>query len=259
MQIRFPGMTCVVCGQPLPPGSEAEVHPNLKGPQGGKKYYHAEHGAQRNPSRAASRRAKARASGRRKRGGERFQGETESFQTKKEIIDSILGGEEGIGWTTSKEKRERRRNLQWYGKEDLMEQFFGVPRGPRSRRNPNGLNEDYPGKGFTPLVGPLAEMAEGNAYILSESFDWYKLVGDENDRFEAAVIGWSYPTGRAKTGTYAVGVFNDEAARYSTKYKNIKELRHATALAKELSAYLQQHAHPRGKDLQEARNLYGQR
>jgi hypothetical protein len=99
-------------------------------------------------------------------------------------------------------------------------------------------------------------MAEGNAYILSESFDWYKPVGGQNDEFEAAIIGWSYPKGRAKTGTYAVGVFNDEAARYSTKYKNIKELRHATALAKELSAHLQQHAHIRGKDLQEARNLY---
>ncbi len=49
MQIRFPGVTCAVCGQPLPPGSEAEVHPTLRGPKGGKKYYHSQHGAQGNP------------------------------------------------------------------------------------------------------------------------------------------------------------------------------------------------------------------
>ena len=55
MQIRFPGVTCAVCGQPLPPGSEAEVHPTLRGPQGGKKYYHSQHGAQGNTRRRAKR------------------------------------------------------------------------------------------------------------------------------------------------------------------------------------------------------------
>ncbi len=121
MQIRFPGMTCVVCGQPLPPGSEAEVHPNLKGPQGGKKYYHAEHGAQSNPSRAASRRTKARASSRR---GEKYPGERESYQTKKDMINAIMEVED-IDWS-QRERTAFRQGLQRRTKEELMEQYFGV-------------------------------------------------------------------------------------------------------------------------------------
>lgn len=48
--IRFPGINCVVCGASLQ-GEEALVHPNMRGPKGGKKYCHPHcmNGAKHNP------------------------------------------------------------------------------------------------------------------------------------------------------------------------------------------------------------------
>ena len=41
MKAMFPGMTCEECGAEFRPGTEIEVHPTIRGPQGGKRYLHA--------------------------------------------------------------------------------------------------------------------------------------------------------------------------------------------------------------------------
>jgi len=55
MQAMFPGMKCQHCGAEINPGTEIDVHPTLRGPQGGKRYVHANpsqcSGARSNPRR----------------------------------------------------------------------------------------------------------------------------------------------------------------------------------------------------------------
>jgi hypothetical protein len=55
MQAMFPGMKCQHCGAEINPGTEIDVHPTLRGPQGGKRYIHANpsqcSGARSNPRR----------------------------------------------------------------------------------------------------------------------------------------------------------------------------------------------------------------
>lgn len=41
MKAMFPGMKCEECGSEFRPGTEIEVHPTIRGPQGGKRYLHA--------------------------------------------------------------------------------------------------------------------------------------------------------------------------------------------------------------------------
>jgi hypothetical protein len=38
--IRFPSISCCVCHDGIEPGTEAAIHPSLRGPKGGKKYAH---------------------------------------------------------------------------------------------------------------------------------------------------------------------------------------------------------------------------
>jgi hypothetical protein len=52
MKIMFPGVSCCTCGHDLPPGSEAVVHPTMRGPKGGKKYAHVNCGVRKNPRKA---------------------------------------------------------------------------------------------------------------------------------------------------------------------------------------------------------------
>lgn len=55
MQAMFPGIKCQHCGAEINPGTEIDVHPTLRGPQGGKRYIHANpsqcSGARSNPRR----------------------------------------------------------------------------------------------------------------------------------------------------------------------------------------------------------------
>jgi hypothetical protein len=56
MKAMFPGMMCVAksCrsneGREIIPGQDIEVHPSIRGPQGGKKYTHSECMARSNPN-----------------------------------------------------------------------------------------------------------------------------------------------------------------------------------------------------------------
>ena len=62
MKAMFPGMMCVAksCrsneGREIIPGQDIEVHPSIRGPQGGKKYTHSECMARSNPSRRPKKR-----------------------------------------------------------------------------------------------------------------------------------------------------------------------------------------------------------
>lgn len=107
----------------------------------------------------------------------------------------------------------------------------------------NAPREDWPGPNFISLVGPLAEMAPGNAYILSERFHWYRPVGGwPGDEGPVSIIGWNYPSGRSKRGRYTVGVWDDANTYFETTAEGIVDLEDAEALAERNYRNLHGHA-----------------
>jgi hypothetical protein len=91
-------------------------------------------------------------------------------------------------------------------------------------------SQEWPGPGFTCLMSELAERAPGNAYVLSEEFDWYREVGRPSHS-KVAFIGWNYPKQGQGAGVYTVGILDNEGATYRNVVGGIERLDEAEVLA----------------------------
>jgi hypothetical protein len=85
-----------------------------------------------------------------------------------------------------------------------------ISRNNMSRARRNEEDAPWPGPGYTPLVGPLADMAPQNFGYLSESYDWYKDTGAIPGTAKYVVVGYKYPS-RGKAATYTVLIWDDES------------------------------------------------